>query len=82
MTTEAHTPEEIAGRLTPARKRMVLALPDDGEWGAVPDRRIAVRCWYSDLYIINRRHCPTDRNEWRLNDKGLAVRAALTGAAQ
>ena len=72
------TAHQIAEKLTDARKRMILALPSDGAWGAVPQRSIAKRAWWNMTPpIIDHKHCPEDRNEWALTPLGLAVRAHL-----
>ena len=70
--------EELAAKLTKARRLMVLALPADGSWGPVPSRSVAKRAWWNMIPgIIEHKHCPEDANEWCLNDFGLAVRAHL-----
>jgi hypothetical protein len=72
------TPEQIAlmaSKLTISREEMILALPKNGDWGKVPDRAIAKRAWWSmSPPIIEHKHNPTDKNEWRLNDNGLRLR--------
>jgi len=73
-----YDPAKVAAGLTPARKAMVLALPADGSWGAVPSRAVAKRTWWKMMPgIIDHKHCPTDRDEWALSTFGIAVRAAL-----
>lgn len=67
---------EIAGRLSEARKRLIFVLPADGSWGAAPSRSVAKRMWWK-LNLIDHKHCPQDHHEWRLNERGLAVRAYL-----
>ena len=73
----APTVAEIAGKLTKARKALILALPDDGSWGVAPDRRVAVRLWWSGLGLIDHKHLPETNAEWSLGNRGLAVRAHL-----
>jgi hypothetical protein len=68
--------EEIAKGLTEARKRLILALPADGSWGKAPSRSVAKRMWWN-LHLIDHKHCPEDANEWRLNERGLSVRAVF-----
>lgn len=68
----------IAAGLTPARKAMVIALPADGSWGAVPSRSVAKRAWWNMWPgIIEHKHCPEDASEWALNHLGRAVQAIL-----
>lgn len=70
---------EIAGKLTKARKAMLISLPADGSWGRVPSRAVAKRAWWSMTPgLIEHRHCPPSPNEeWALSDYGLAVRTHL-----
>ncbi|WEK42939.1 MAG: hypothetical protein P0Y64_16600 [Candidatus Sphingomonas colombiensis] len=71
---------EIAGKLTAARRLMILALPDNGDWGSVPSRSVAKRAWWNMVPgLIDHKHCPDDANEWALNPLGLAVRSILEG---
>lgn len=74
MTT-APTIAALAGKLTEARKAMILALPEDGSWGRVPSRSVAKRAWWSMVpSVIEHRHCPPSPDEeWCLNDRGTAV---------
>lgn len=65
---------EMAKRLTPARRALILALPADGSWGRASSRSVAIRAWWSGL--IDHKHCPEDANEWRLSRFGRAVAAA------
>ena len=70
--------DKLARGLTDARKRMILALPSDGSRGAVPERRVAVRAWYSlGISLVHHKHCPEDRNEWALTDIALALKAHI-----
>lgn len=72
----------LAGRLTDARKAMVMALPADGDWGRVPSRSVAKRAWWSMIPgIIDHKHCPEDANEWALTPYGQQLRAALAQAS-
>ena len=75
--------EAIVRGLTDARRAMILALPDDGSWGAVPSRSVAKRAWWGMIPgVIEHKHCPEDRNEWALNDLGLSVQSALRAAKE
>jgi hypothetical protein len=84
MATGERDMIELAERLGPAQRRVILALGED--WGKSPCHQTAKRMWYGvtgrgvkrlrgPLYIIEHKH-RTD-NCWRLNDTGLALQAAL-----
>lgn len=77
-------PAEIARKLTPARKAMVLALPADGSWGRVPSRSVAKRAWWNMLPgLIDHKHCPPSPDEeWALTPLGIKVRARALLASQ
>jgi len=78
MTPESPSIAGIVAKLTKARREMILALPADGSWGAVPSRSVAKRAWWSMIPgLIDHKHCPEDRNEWALTEVGIAVRTAL-----
>ena len=67
-----------AGWLTLSRVDMINALPRDGSWGKVPNRPVAIRAWQAiSPPIIDHKHCPIDKNEWRLTARGKRLRRAL-----
>lgn len=79
---EALAIKSAASALTAARKRLILALPADGSWGAAPSRGVAKRLWWNFGYglvlpIIDHKHCPENRNEWALTPFGQRVAAYL-----
>jgi len=80
---------DLAERLGPAQRRIILALGED--WGPSPDHQATKRMWYGvtgrgikrqrgPVYVVEHKH-RTD-NCWRLNDNGLALQSALRAKAQ